>query len=347
MMPGRAIYSMHEYDKSSKWLIQHHGGSILRLGGVRDIARWRALQAEVVQTRRLPDGLLEVYRQGQAEPNLFILEIATYPEARAALQAVRDMTLVYLDREVLPEVLVLVLHPKGNQRVAGLADLQSALGWTRWQAIWRVVELWNVPAQDLLAAGDVGLIPWVPLSHFEGPPDPIFQQCRARIDRDAPPAEHENLLAVTQVLAGLRYNDPRLFQLLGGRQAMIESPVLQELKAEWTHEGACKAQRRNIMDILVARFGAVAEDLSTELEVIQDEGRLRELVKAAALCPDLESFRKRLAPRASCAGVTGHDRIASTPGTQGRVDAGSRQRGPASHDHWYPGRSVRHDRRKP
>ncbi len=36
---------MHEYDKSSKWLIQHHGDSILRLAGVRNIVVWRPLQA--------------------------------------------------------------------------------------------------------------------------------------------------------------------------------------------------------------------------------------------------------------------------------------------------------------
>jgi hypothetical protein len=97
---------------------------------------------------------------------------------------------------------------------------------------WKVVELWTIPAADMLAAGDVGLIPWVPLAQFDGPREPIFQECRTRIDRDAPPDEHENLLAVTQILAGLRYNDPRLFQLLGGREAMIESPVLQEFVAE-------------------------------------------------------------------------------------------------------------------
>jgi hypothetical protein len=45
---------MQEYDKSSKWLIEHHGDSILRLGGVRDIRWWRALQAELVQSRRFP-----------------------------------------------------------------------------------------------------------------------------------------------------------------------------------------------------------------------------------------------------------------------------------------------------
>ena len=48
------------YDKSSKWLIQHHGDSILRLAGIEKIAAWRPAQAEVVQPSQLPDGLLEV-----------------------------------------------------------------------------------------------------------------------------------------------------------------------------------------------------------------------------------------------------------------------------------------------
>ena len=145
----------------------------------------------------------------------------------------------------------------------------------------------------------MGLIPWVPLTHFDGPPEPIFRQCRARIDEEAPPEERENLLAVTQVLAGLRYNDAGLFQLLGGRNAMIESPVLQELKAEWTREAAREAalqtNRRTIVDFLVARFGPQAEEIATQLETITDDARLTELVKLAAVCSDLPSFRKELA----------------------------------------------------
>src|SRR5208337_3275510 len=85
--------------------------------------------------------------------------------------------------------------------------------------------------------------------------DLVFQQCRARIDEQASPEERENLLAVTQVLAGLRYKEVGLFQLLGGRNAMIESPVLQELKAEWTRDAVREAKRRSIIDFLVARFG--------------------------------------------------------------------------------------------
>ena len=35
----------HQYDKSSKWLIQHYGDSILRLAGVRDFFAWQPLAA--------------------------------------------------------------------------------------------------------------------------------------------------------------------------------------------------------------------------------------------------------------------------------------------------------------
>jgi hypothetical protein len=139
----------HQYDKSSKWLIQHYGDSILRLAGVRDFVAWRPLAAEPVQSRRLPDGLIEVRRRGQTEQDLYII--------------------------------------------------------------------------------------------------------------------------------------------LGGRRAMIESPLLDELKAEWTRE----TERRAILKILEARFGAGARALETELKTI-DEDRLDDLLSLAATCRSLASFRKKL-----------------------------------------------------
>jgi hypothetical protein len=203
---------MHEYDKSSKWLIQHHGDSILRLAGVTDIETWKPLQAELIQPRRLPDGLIEVRRRGESEDDLYVLEIATYPEARIVEQVVRATPLVYLDRQIVPDVLALILHPRGTAVPPGATTMRSRHGWTTWPLSWRTVRLWTLPAETLLAAGDVGLIPWVPLTQFDGSPEPILRECRERIDQSAPADEHENLLAVTQFLARLRYNDPRLFE---------------------------------------------------------------------------------------------------------------------------------------
>jgi hypothetical protein len=284
---------MHQYDKSSKWLIEHHGDSILRLAGVRDFTAWKPLPAELVQSRRLPDGVIEVRSPGDAEPDVCILEIATFPDARVPSQAVRDTALVYLARDIVPEVVVLFLHPKGNVEAAGSVALRSRRGLTKWDLSWRAVKLWEVPAAALLATGDVGVIPWVPLAQFDGSPEPIVRECRARIEQFAPPGEQENLLAVTQFLARLRYNDEMLFKILGGRKAMIESPVLQELKEEWTRETVID----DLMTFLVGRFGAKAEALKTDLQAIDDEARLKELIKHAATCRTLSSFRKQLSTK--------------------------------------------------
>ena len=69
---------------------------------------------------------------------------------------------------------------------------------------------------------------------------------------------------------------------------MIESPILQELIAERTRE--------TLVNVLVARFGSKAKSVETELQAISDESRLQELVKFAATCRSLASFRKHLSP---------------------------------------------------
>jgi len=278
---------MHDdYDRSSKWLIQHHGGSILSLGGIRGVRSWRFLQADLVQPRRLPDGLLEALLEEQTDPDLFIVEIAAYPEPRVLQQVLRDSMLVFLDRGKLPEVLTLLLHPRGKCRITGKAELKSRLQLSRWEARWRVVKLWTLPAEALLAQNEIGLIPWVPLTRFDGPPEIVLQECRQRIEQNATADERANLLAVTQVLTRLRYNDPQLLTILGGIQVMIESPLIQEIVARTRHE--------DILKVLEGRFGAVPADIALQIKRILDEQRLGDLVGYSARCPDLELFRARL-----------------------------------------------------
>ena len=78
---------------------------------------------------------------------------------------------------------------------------------------------------------------------------------------------------------------------------MIESPLLDELKAEWTLEARREATRetarRAILKFLEARFGAAACSLETQLKTI-DENRLDDLLSLAATCRSLASFRKKL-----------------------------------------------------
>ena len=241
---------MHEYDTSSKYMIQRHGDSILRMAGARDIASWKPLQAELVKHRRLPDGLIEVWHHREQKPDSYLVEIATYPERRVADQVADDITLFRLANHTLPEVVVVFLSPKGQLEAVDSMTARSRRGFTSCDVSWRVVKLWEVSAEELLATGDLGVVPWVPLAQFDGPPEPIVRRCRARIDRQAPSQERADLLVVTQFLSRLRYNDPGLFQILGGRKAMIESPLYQELKEEWTRETLSDG----VMTVLVRRI---------------------------------------------------------------------------------------------
>jgi len=74
---------------------------------------------------------------------------------------------------------------------------------------------------------------------------------------------------------------------------MIESqsPILQELEAEWTRRATQKANRRSIIRFLTARFGPGAQTLRDKLEAIDDDEKLEELTVLAGTCPDLDAFQ--------------------------------------------------------
>ena len=75
---------------------------------------------------------------------------------------------------------------------------------------------------------------------------------------------------------------------------MIESqsPILQELEAEWTR----RANRKSIIQLLTARFGSGAQTLRDNVEAIDDDEKLEELNVLAGTCPDLDAFQAHLPP---------------------------------------------------
>jgi hypothetical protein len=71
-----------------------------------------------------------------------------------------------------------------------------------------------------------------------------------------------------------------------GKEAMIESPVLQGLLAEQMHKAT--------LGILEDRFGPVPADITTALQAITNGDRPLALNRFAARCPDLDTFRRQL-----------------------------------------------------
>ena len=56
-----------------------------------------------------------------------------------------------------------------------------------------MVELWTLPAERFLAEGDVGVVPWVPLMEFNGPPEALLQRCADKINREASVRDQDGL----------------------------------------------------------------------------------------------------------------------------------------------------------
>jgi hypothetical protein len=278
------------YDLSGKWLLEHQGRGITLLGGLRDVISCKSVQADVVQPRQLPDGLLEVSLRGRREPVLMLVEFCTYPEKRAVQQLMDGLRLVRQVRGVLPEGLAIVLRPKGKYRVPEEGRAQSVLGWSKETLSWKRVEMWTQSAEAMLASPDVGVVPLIPLASFEGPVEPLLRRCRERIDREG--GEHRaNLLAVTQTFIKLRFAQPALLDLFGGSRAMIESPLIKEI-VEKTDR---KRQRTDVEKAIRVRFGGLPDSARASLEGLEDEAKLDALHDFAVICPTLEAFLERLA----------------------------------------------------
>jgi hypothetical protein len=275
------------YDIGSKWLLQNQGKGALLVGGLKGVRSCEPMPGEVVQNRRLPDGLLQVMLDKDPKTHHVLVEIATFPERRALTQALDDLALAYSTLGHLPELVMLVLRPKGRFRIDGNHAIESGLGLSKLAATWRSVELWTLPAEDFAEAGDVGILPWVPLMQFRERPTHILERCAERIEHEAKPEQRMDLQVVSEVMTQLRFSDPALFELFKGAQAMFESPLVQKWKAEAVHEA--------IIDLLKVRFGATPRDVTKPLRTIIDEKQLRRLNRVAAKCSDLDAFRNALA----------------------------------------------------
>jgi predicted transposase YdaD len=279
------------YDASSKWLIENYSDAILRLAGVTDLVSFRPMPGEVVQSRQLPDGLVEVVLLGHPDPVVYLIEINTYPDSCIPTALFDDVLMTYLNRGRVPEVVTLTLCQRGSVVVSPTFAATSPLGGTGLTANWRVVNLWELAATDFLPLTDPGLAPWVPLTRIDGPPEVILQQCRDVIDEKTVGNTRVNLLAVTQILGGLAL-DPDLLKRIFRRDGnMIESPILTELFMEKELE----TRRADLMEFLEEHFGTVPADVFASIRLVADQARLKRLLRFAYSAPTLDEFRAELA----------------------------------------------------
>lgn len=295
-------------DRISKWFVSQHGDSVLRLAGIDGFTKWKAVATETVAPRRLPDGLLEAAFPNRPDPMLVLVEFETYPASDVDPQVFDDILIVRMEKRVLPEVVCFVLKEKGHVPVTGRRTEASPAGFTRLEASWRVIRLWELDADDLLAQADAGLIPWAVLAHSAREPAELLAACKERIDGVTDALDRQSLLVSAHLLSRLAFPDLKTFNFFAGAPTVftkvllevIKTPagadIMEALKKAYFEEERAKPYREDILEVLAERFGSVPEDVSDRVNELTDRPLLKTLRKLAQAAPTLAEFVAELPP---------------------------------------------------
>ena len=273
-------------DRSSEWLIEHYADSLLLVAGVTGFTSCKAVNPVMVHPKRVPDGLLEVTFPDHPTPSVFLVEVTTYPDKEERDQVLEDIALVLLERRVVPEVISIVLSTRGKQTLEGEHQKTSRHGHTVLTCKWHVVRLWEILAQRLLDLDQPGVLPLMPLTQFSEEPAEMFEMCRERIDRLAPPEERDNMLAIAATMTAFRYNDSSLFDIFVRRLTVTDNPFLAKI----AREAVQGSTQQFIIEALEENFGNVPEEVQRLVRRITDEARLRVLGRKAVRSDSLEAF---------------------------------------------------------
>jgi len=280
-------------DRSAKYLIEKHGDALLKLAGVPPFTAWRAVANEQVAPRRTPDGLLEVQFADHPGPTPVVIEVESRAAADNARQMAEAMALVFLTAGVWPDGVLIVLTGPRDSAGDDAVTLTAAGGTAGAAMRWRTVRVWQLQAEDVFAA-DVGLVPLAPLTRSPLSPADLLTRCRTEIDRRAAPADRDELLVVTRMLASYRYNDRTLMEILMGSRVFSDSPEFIRVRTEARTEGKAELLHEMIDDELRARFGQLPAEVAGDVSAVTDVRRLRGLYAVAQACPDLAAFAAAL-----------------------------------------------------
>jgi len=135
---------------------------------------------------------------------------------------------------------------------------------------YRVLRLWEQDPALLLSVP--GLLPLATLSQTNSPAT-LLQQIADRIAIIDEPNQQADLLACTQVIAGLRF-EKNLIRQLFRREIMRESVIYQEILEEGILEGLQQGKQRETALLtrqLTRRIGAITPEMLEQIQALSVE----------------------------------------------------------------------------
>jgi hypothetical protein len=164
-----------------------------------------------------------------------------------------------------------------------------------WQ--YRVIRLWQMRAEELLAVGRPALLALIGQTQMERP-ETVLPDVVARM-RSVPDTEMRGrLLAALTALIPEEEIVAMVERLIDREELLLDTPFLRRLREEARQEGALAARRHSILDVLVVRFDppvSVYQQIERQIETIADEANLTQLLAAAIRVESVADFQATLA----------------------------------------------------
>ncbi|MGB9805039.1 hypothetical protein, partial [Desulfofundulus sp.] len=170
---------------------------------------------------------------------------------------------------------------------------------------YRVVNLAELPGEDVLRYGPVGIVPLVPLMRRQMPDEELVARCARRI-REAPAEWVPDLYVGLALFAHLGKIPDEIILRNIEVSRMEASPLFEGIKQKWVNEGIQKGIQEGIqkgiqegsredrieaiLEVLEENTGRYPGELAVKLRAIEDMNTLKMLFRRAVRVKSLEEF---------------------------------------------------------
>jgi hypothetical protein len=157
------------------------------------------------------------------------------------------------------------------------------------------IEVYRLPAEELIARGLVGLLPVVPFTR-DGRDLAVVERAADALRERTAGVERDEFGALFAFFASRTFGGTIASQLFGrlavSREILESSPLYQEWMREWTEKGREARARTSVLLALRGRLGELASDLVAAISAA-DQSTLDALLPQLASIT-MEEWRARL-----------------------------------------------------
>ena len=202
----------------------------------------------------------------QIDNKILHIEFQTLPDYRRPMPFRMLQYLVRLQAQYPDKIIeqVVIFLKRTNSDAVFVDTYTSA--YTTHQ--YRVIRMWEEDPTPLLA--NPALLPLATLAASDAPNN-LLTQVASQVARIEDIEQKENIAACTFVLAGLRFEEPLINQLLTTdimRESVTYQQILREGRQEGRLEGKKEGEFALIIRLLTRRFGTIDPQLDQRLQLL-------------------------------------------------------------------------------